>query len=75
MRYQAVITPTEHDKAEWSRLAQQAYTRNANAIGHRYSVASACCGVGQEMPLAKFDSLQRDYRAWLVFGWDEAFAD
>lgn len=63
-----MITPTEHEKREWSRLAHWAYTNGYNDIGHRYSMA-ASLGNGQPAPsLAWFDRLQSNYRAWLVFG-------
>lgn len=61
-----IITPTEHDKAEWSRMAQAAYKCGHNSIGHRYSVA-ATISKGEQMPVSVFDSLQRPYRQWLIW--------
>ena len=60
------ITITNHEKSEWSRFAQAAYARGDNATGHRFS-AAASLPTNAEMTVAHFDSLQRDYRAWLVF--------
>lgn len=62
----ATMSPNDHERAEWARMANDAYKHNRNSIGHRYSAASA---VGGPMPLARFDSLQRDYRSWLIDGW------
>jgi hypothetical protein len=61
----SVITPTEHEKAEWSRLAQAAYKRGKNAIGHRYSVA-ASHPRNSSVSVTYFDYLQHGYRQWLV---------
>jgi len=35
-----VITPTEHEKNEWSRLATAAYSLGKNSIGHKFSMAA-----------------------------------
>jgi predicted methyltransferase len=65
------ITPTEHEKSEWSRMARAAYAAGKNSVGHRYSMSAAYC-VGQSMPLQKFDDLQNGYRDWLCFSkWPE----
>ena len=61
------ITPTEHEKREWSRMATAAYKTGRNAIGHRYSMA-ATLRIGEPCDVSKFDSLQNDYRAWLIDG-------
>jgi hypothetical protein len=60
--------PTEHEKAEWSRMAQDAYWRGRNDMGHRFSAAAAYRRM-ERMPQAKFDALMELYRGWLVFGW------
>lgn len=62
------ITPTEHEKSEWSRMAMNAYARRANAVGHRYSMAAALRH-NEQMPLGQFDSLQDGYRHWLLVGY------
>jgi hypothetical protein len=67
MTYYATMTPTEHEKAEWSRLAQAAYSAGYNSIGHYYS-AYASMFRGQDMRIAQFDKLQCGYRQWLVDG-------
>lgn len=67
------ITPTEHEKSEWSRMARAAYAVRRNSIGHRYSVAAALRR-NEPMRLARFDELQNGYRAWLCFNdfWPES---
>lgn len=63
------ITPSQYDKNEWSRMAQDAYSKGLNDIGHRFSMA-ATLKKGESCELAWFDSLQTDYRAWLIGGFD-----
>jgi hypothetical protein len=60
------VTPTEHEKREWSRMASAAYREQRNPIGHRYSMAATLCH-DEPMPLDRFEILQAGYRAWLVF--------
>lgn len=62
-----MITPTQHEKNEWSRLATDAYKAGANQIGHRYSAAAATMN-GQQISTARYDALQGPYRAWLIDG-------
>jgi hypothetical protein len=64
----ATIVPTEHEKAEWSRLAKAAYASDRNDIGHTFSMASGCCLIGQAITLSRFDYLQSIYRQWLIGG-------
>jgi len=61
-----MMIPTQHEKNEWSRLAQHAYAHGHNAIGHRYSTAASLPHDGR-VPVEFFD-LQAGYREWLVFG-------
>lgn len=61
------MIPTEHEKSEWSRLAQDAYSKDRNDIGHRFSIA-ASAKAGVEFELTYFDELQGEYRQWLNFG-------
>ena len=61
------ITPTAHEKAEWSRMATAAYKARRNPIGHRFSVAASLPRDGA-MDLSRFDALQAEYRAWLIDG-------
>lgn len=61
------ITPSEHEKSEWSRMARAAYAADYNSVGHRYSGAAAL-HINQPMSLATFDALQEAYRSWLVWG-------
>lgn len=58
------MTPTQHERAEWARMAQSAYATGHNAVGHRYSAAAA---YPTAMPIARFDALMSGYRAWLTF--------
>ena len=61
------ITPNQHEKNEWSRMAQAAYAARENSIGHRYSVAAS---ISREttVGIRLFDKLQADYREWLLSG-------
>ena len=61
------MNPTQHEKNEWSRLAQDAYSKSLNAIGHRYS-AYASIPRAATITVAMFDSLQVGYRRWLIDG-------
>jgi hypothetical protein len=61
-----MIIPTAHTTAEWSRLAQDAYNRGHNDIGHRYSMAAAV--YTRSCPTDVYDTLQRNYRLWLNWG-------
>ena len=65
----SIITPTEHEKAEWSRMAVDAYRTGRNSIGHRFSMAATLCK-GEPCDVHWFDSLQNDYRAWLCDGFE-----
>ena len=56
--------PTEHERAEWKRMAQSAYARGIEEVGNRYMSAATL----QVMPLARFDVLMGNYRAWLIDG-------
>lgn len=66
-----MITVTDHEKREWSRMAQDAYSTGRNDIGHTYS-AAASIPSGTRLDVARYDALQDRYRSWLVFGWIEA---
>lgn len=61
-----MIIPTAHDKAEWARYAQAAYKTGHNRIGHRYS-AMASIPNGYGMDISVFDTLQHNYRQWLIW--------
>lgn len=61
------VSPNGHEKAEWSRLAQNAYSINRNDLGHKFS-AAASIPSGWMMPVDRFDYLQSIYRHWLVTG-------
>lgn len=62
----SLVTPTEHEKREWSRMAQAAYAAGRNDVGHPYSMA-ATLRKGERMAVARYDALMSGYRAWLVF--------
>lgn len=66
-KFFSLITPTQHEKDEWSRMATAAYSIMRNDVGHTYSVAASLPRNGQ-IRLAYFDHLQSGYRAWLVSG-------
>lgn len=61
-----MITPTHHEKMEWSRFATASYAINRNDLGHEYSVAAALRN-GEAITITRYDELQSRYRAWLVF--------
>jgi hypothetical protein len=63
----ASIVPTEHEKAEWARMARAAYAEDKGQIGS-YFAGLAAMRQGQAISLSAFDSAQRDYRAWLNWG-------
>lgn len=60
------ITPTEHNRNEWARFAQDAYNHHQSFYGHRYSVAAAT--MTGPVRVDVFDTLQRVYREWLLNG-------
>ncbi len=59
------VTPTNHERAEWSRLAIEAYRLGYTSEGTRFSTRAA---VVHTMTVSEYDSLMRDYRAWLIDG-------
>lgn len=61
------ITPSQYEKNEWSRMAQDAYAHDLNDIGHKFSMAATLLN-GESCALAWFDALQTEYRAWLIDG-------
>jgi hypothetical protein len=67
-----MITVTQHEKNEWSRLAKSAYASGRNEIGHRFSAAAALRN-DESMEQDRFDELQSEYRAWLDAS--ESFAE
>ena len=62
-----MITLTEHEKREWSRMAQDCYSHGKNFYGHRYSTKAAWLK-DQPMDATVFDALQINYRVWLIDG-------
>lgn len=63
----SLVTPTEHEKAEWSRLAVDAYRLGLNDVGHRFS-GSAALGRNEPITVQAFNALQDEYREWLIAG-------
>lgn len=59
------ITPTQHEKNEWSRMARAAYASGRNWTGHRYSAAASLPN-GAKLQVCAFDTLQHNYRIWLI---------
>ena len=67
-----MITVTQYEKDQWSRIAHAAYAEMRNAIGTKYSVAASIPN-GTQIPVAKYDALQNGWRAWFVFSdWSKA---
>lgn len=67
------ITPTDHEKSEWSRLAVAAYAHELNDTGHKFS-GFASLRHGERIPLPVFDALQTEYRQWLIHGFEPSYA-
>lgn len=61
------FTPDDHTKAEWARLAVDAYRLGLNDTGHRFSGAAALSR-GDVITLQMYDALQAEYREWLIAG-------
>ena len=60
-----LVTPTSHDRQEWSRMSE-ACEQAGKAIHARvYKAASSLNG---PMATWTYDALQKNYRRWLVFG-------
>jgi hypothetical protein len=70
---QTVITITQHEKTEWQRMADAAWSAGYLGVSLRYRLA-ASVPVGSTMEIARFDALQAAYRSWLTFN-DFAAAD
>ena len=64
------ITPTPHEKSEWSRVAADAYRTGRNWYGHRFS-AMASLPAEAAIPARSFAILESLYFSWLVHGWAE----
>lgn len=62
-----LCTPTDHEKAEWKRLAADAYRLGLDATGRRFAFAAAQPAAVSFDP-ATFDALQAEYREWLIAG-------
>lgn len=62
------ITPTRHEKSEWSRFAVACYNAGRNDLGHFASMRCAALREGQSMPVDVYDRIAGLYRDWLVFG-------
>jgi len=60
-----MITPSQYEKNEWSRMAQDCYAKDDNERGHKFSMA-ATLKHGESVSVAWFDALQTEYRVWLV---------
>lgn len=60
------MEPTEHEKAEWSRMATKCYAKGHNALGTRMSVAASVRQHGT-IPIENMRWLQNAYRDWLCF--------
>ena len=63
---ESTITPTEHEKNEWSRCATAMYANDCNPAGHLLSM-SAAYPKGAPMAVSRFDKVASIYRAWLCF--------
>ena len=61
-----MITPTQHEKNEWSRFAKALYAKRLNMHGHIFS-RFAALRTDQQIAVWMYDDLQKQYRAWLCF--------
>ncbi len=59
------LTVTQHNRSEWSRMAQDAYAKGRNDVGHRMS-AKAALPEGHRLTCAEYDAIMGEYRAWLI---------
>ena len=61
------MTPTAHEKNEWSRLAKDARTQGYTLLARRYAKAAA---LPDQSTVSddQFDILQYGYRRWLLSG-------
>lgn len=66
----SLITPSQHEKSEWSRMATAAYCLGLNNTGHTYSTAASLPG-DCRMAIWRFDQLQEGYRHWLICGFGQ----
>lgn len=62
-----LMIPNDHEKREWARLAQAAYSAGRNDLGHKFS-GWAALRRGEGLPIPTFDALQAIYREWLISG-------
>jgi len=64
VRYSSLpMTIIEHNRAEWSRMADAAASIGRSDVAARFRDAAT----RQQMTVREYDALQNDYRAWLVF--------
>jgi hypothetical protein len=62
------MAPNTFERVEWARCASAARMAGLTSLADRLDE-----GVKAEsLPLARFDTLSRDYRAWLCFGFTTA---
>lgn len=61
------MTVTQYEKDEWSRMASDAYSKDRNDVGHRFSMAASLRN-GERMASDRFHSLMTEYRSWLIEG-------
>lgn len=60
-----MITLSEHNRAEWSRMAADCYAKGRTYAGHLMS-AAATFKAGARWNAERFDMVQAIYRAWLI---------
>lgn len=61
------VRPTQHEKDEWLRMSAAAFNERLYLVGRRFAEVAAL-GPRADLRIDVFDSLQAEYRAWLVFG-------
>lgn len=63
----SVITPTDHERKEWARMAQSCSEAGKSVQAGLFKAASLLVGPMQPWT---YDCLQKNYRHWLLVGTD-----
>lgn len=63
-----MITPNAHERSEWMRMADALDAVDNYTDAAKFRVAASNDGCLSSMTVTRFDALQSQYRAWLVFG-------
>ena len=64
--YDATVYITTHEKQEWQRMADAAEKIGRHDVAQAFR-ESAKTDSGYRMPIAEYDYIMAQYRAWLCF--------